>query len=62
MLIGIEFKRTKVHIVEENRSVWYWRVAPYCRGVNHERFIAVVFAIVCMAGVLLIGSLVGGQQ
>jgi hypothetical protein len=62
MLIGIEFKRKKVHDVEENRSYWYWRIAPYCRGVNHERFIAVVFAIVCMAGVLLIGSLVGGQQ
>jgi hypothetical protein len=60
MLIGIEFKRKKVYDIEENRSYWYWRVAPYCRGIDHERFVAIVFAVLCMAGVVLIGSIVGG--
>ena len=62
MLIGIEFKRAKVHIIEENRSVWYWRVAPYCVGINHERFIAILIGIVCMAGVVLLGTMSGGGQ
>jgi hypothetical protein len=56
MLIGIEFKRKKVYDVEENRSYWYWRVAPYVRDVDSTKVGAAVFFLVAMSIIYLIGE------
>jgi hypothetical protein len=56
MLIGIEFKRTKVHIIEEGRTVWFWRIAPYVRGVDSTKVGAAVFFVVAMSIIYLIGE------
>lgn len=58
MLIGIEFKRKKIYIPEENRSVWFWRVAPYTKDVDYIKFYSVIIFTLGMLGVLYIGSCV----
>lgn len=56
MLIGIELKRKKVFLVEENRSVWFWRVAPYVRDVDSTKIGAFIFIIFAMSVIFLIGE------
>ena len=58
MLIGIEFKRRKVFLVEEHRTVWYWRVAPYVVDADPKVVFSVFFAVLGMSLVVLIGSIV----
>jgi hypothetical protein len=54
MLIGIEFKRTKVTMPHENRTVWFWRVAPYLRDVDANR-VGAFFVV--LLGVLVLSML-----
>lgn len=34
MRFGIEFKRKRVYDEEWGREIWFWRIAPYCTGVD----------------------------
>lgn len=34
MRFGIEMKRKRIFDAEHNAEVWFWRVAPYCHGVD----------------------------
>lgn len=61
MLIGIEFKRRKVFLVEEHRTVWFWRVAPYVRDADPVKVGAFFIFTLCMSAIFLIGSIVSGQ-
>lgn len=61
MLIGIEFKRKKVFLTEENRSVWFWRVAPYVRDANPVR-VGAFFAFTIGMTILFILGSVGQAQ
>lgn len=58
MLIGIEFKRRKVHLEDEGRTVWFWRVAPYVRDADPKVVFSVFFAVLGMSLVVLIGTIV----
>jgi hypothetical protein len=58
MLIGIEFKRKKVFLIDENRTVWYWRIAPYVVDADPKIVFSVFFAVLGMSLVVLIGSIV----
>lgn len=61
MLIGIEFKRRKVFLVEEHRTVWYWRVAPYVRDADPVKVGAFFVFTLGMGAIVLIGSVINGQ-
>lgn len=56
MLIGIEFKRKKVFLVDENRTVWYWRVAPYIKDVDPVKIGAFFVFTLGMTVLVLLGS------
>lgn len=58
MLIGIEFKRKKVFLLEENRTVWFWRIAPYTKDVDSLKLYSLLFAIAGMSIIMMIGSCV----
>lgn len=56
MLIGIEFKRKKVYLTEDNRSVWFWRVAPYVKDANPVKVGAAFFFVIAMSLIFAIGA------
>lgn len=60
MLIGIEFKRHRVHLQEagESRSVWFWRVAPYVRGADPVKVGAFFVFTLGMTALVLLGRLI----
>ena len=61
MLIGIEFKRKKIYDVEENRSYWYWRVAPYVRDADPVKVGAFFVFTLGMSALVLIGKVIEAQ-
>lgn len=56
MLIGIEFKRRKVHLEDEGRTVWFWRVAPYVRDADPIKVGAFFIFTIGMTVLVLLGS------
>lgn len=56
MLIGIEFKRRKVHLEDEGRTVWFWRVAPYVRDADPIKVGAFFIFTLGMTVLVLLGS------
>lgn len=62
MLIGIEFKRHKVHIEEENRTVWFWRIAPYTSNVDIVKFYGSVIFVLGMGTLVFLGSCIRDAQ
>lgn len=56
MLIGIEFKRRKVHLQDEDRTVWFWRVAPYVRDADPIKVGAFFIFTIGMTVLVLLGS------
>ena len=56
MLIGIEFKRQKVHLEDEDRTVWFWRVAPYVRDADPVKVGAFFVFTIGMTVLVLLGS------
>lgn len=56
MLIGIEFKRRKVHLEDEGRTVWFWRVAPYVVGADPIKVGAFFIFTIGMTVLVLLGS------
>ena len=61
MLIGIEFKRRKVHLEDEDRTVWFWRVAPYVVGADPVKVGAFFFFTIGMTALVLLGSVLEAQ-
>lgn len=58
MLIGIEFKRKKIYLTDEDRSVWFWRIAPYVRDADPVKVGAGFFFIIAMGIIFAIGAYV----
>lgn len=56
MLIGIEFKRRKVHLEDEDRTVWFWRIAPYVRDADPIKVGAFFIFTLGMTILVLLGS------
>lgn len=61
MLIGIEFKRRKVHLEDEGRTVWFWRVAPYVRDADPVKVGAFFVFTLGMTALVLLGRIIEAQ-
>jgi hypothetical protein len=61
MLIGIEFKRRKVHLEDEGRTVWFWRVAPYVRDADPVKVGAFFVFTLGMTALVLLGRVIEAQ-
>lgn len=61
MLIGIEFKRRKVHLEDEDRTVWFWRVAPYVRDADPVKVGAFFVFTLGMTALVLLGRIIEAQ-
>lgn len=61
MLIGIEFKRRKVHLEDEDRTVWFWRVAPYVRDADPVKVGAFFVFTLGMTALVLLGRVIEAQ-
>ena len=55
MLVGIEFKRSKVR-TEDGREVWFWRIAPYSQDVDKTKLAALTVFVLGMGAIFMIAS------
>lgn len=56
MLIGIEFKRRKLFDEENQRDVWFWRVALHTKGCDPTKLIGGLTFFIGMTALLIIGK------